>query len=216
VNCKTQGCDREAKVRGWCKTHYVAHWKETNVSIEKRAGNELYNTWCNKKNNRAPEWHTFEAFKNYVGEYRTGSRLVRLDKALPWGPGNIEWRVVEVPRLEGETFKEYSKRAVMNTQLRQKYDIDSKTYYEMHEAQNGACAICKEPERSLMGGKPMRLAVDHDHATGKVRALLCSTCNTSLGGFQDSPKLLQAAIEYLKHHSENTNEISQGEHQHAD
>ena len=158
----------------------------------------------------------FEAFKNYVGEYRTGSRLVRLDKALPWGPGNIEWRVVEVPRLEGETFKEYSKRAVMNTQLRQKYDIDSKTYYEMHEAQNGACAICKEPERSLMGGKPMRLAVDHDHATGKVRALLCSTCNTSLGGFQDSPKLLQAAIEYLKHHSENTNEISQGEHQHAD
>jgi hypothetical protein len=201
VKCQTQGCEREAQVKGRCKPHYVAHWKAENVSIEKRDGNELYNTWCNKKKNRAPEWNSFDQFKNDVGEYRKDSRLTRLDKKLPWGPGNVEWRKIDLPKHESESWAEYNLRAVANVKLWQKYNLTPADYQQMHDEQGGVCAICKTPERDYLNGNPRKLAVDHCHTTGKVRALLCSTCNTSLGGFRDSPVLLQAAIEYLKHHS---------------
>ena len=57
-----------------------------------------------------------------------------------------------------------------------------------------ACAIC--------GGtnKKYRLAVDHDHATGVLRELLCGTCNQGLGLFKDDPVLLHKAAMYLLKH----------------
>lgn len=40
--------------------------------------------------------------------------------------------------------------------------------------------------------------VDHDHVTSKVRALLCSNCNTALGLLKDSPTLMERSAEYIK------------------
>jgi hypothetical protein len=67
-------------------------------------------------------------------------------------------------------------------------------YDNMLKAQNGVCAICKQPEDSR------GLAVDHCHTTKKNRALLCFRCNAGLGQFKDNIEYLQAAIEYLKSH----------------
>lgn len=60
-------------------------------------------------------------------------------------------------------------------------------------ALGSACAIC-----GALSSGARSLHVDHDHSTGKVRGLLCSTCNTSLGGFRDDPALLLRAVEYLR------------------
>ncbi len=70
----------------------------------------------------------------------------------------------------------------------------------LHEVQEGLCAICKNPETSLGSTKikAKRLAVDHDHITGKIRGLLCQRCNCGLGSFKDNPDLLKGAIEYLR------------------
>ena len=61
-------------------------------------------------------------------------------------------------------------------------------------AQNESCAICGTAE---WGGPHKKPNVDHDHATGKVRGILCASCNNGLGRFRDDPALLQAAITYL-------------------
>lgn len=57
-------------------------------------------------------------------------------------------------------------------------------------ASGGGCAICGRTDR--------KLHIDHCHTTGRVRGLLCSGCNTALGKFRDSERILLSAVEYLR------------------
>lgn len=72
------------------------------------------------------------------------------------------------------------------------YGLTSKDYVEILEIQGGVCAICRKVNR-----RERRLVLDHDHATGRVRGLLCDDCNLGLGRFKDSPETMVAAIAYL-------------------
>ena len=65
----------------------------------------------------------------------------------------------------------------------------------MLAAQHGKCAICGG-NRSIKD--TFRLGIDHDHATGRIRGLLCGNCNIGLGHFDDSPGLLEKAADYLR------------------
>lgn len=67
-------------------------------------------------------------------------------------------------------------------------------FKRMLAAQAGVCGICGG-DRTRTGAT--RLSVDHDHKTGVVRGLLCSSCNFGIGYFRDDPKLLATAILYL-------------------
>jgi hypothetical protein len=82
-------------------------------------------------------------------------------------------------------------------QLFKKYGITPEQYAEMWVGQGGLCACCEQPE-PVEGRK---LSVDHCHKTGKVRGLLCTSCNVSIGRFQDSIERLERAIQYLRNHS---------------
>jgi len=81
--------------------------------------------------------------------------------------------------------------------------VDAQRYQEMLREQNGVCAICHQPETApdKASGKVKDLAIDHDHKTGAIRALLCSNCNRGLGLFNDDPELLGKAKSYLARHS---------------
>ena len=81
-----------------------------------------------------------------------------------------------------------------NCWLKWNYGITKSQYDEMLVFQNGKCAIC-ETDSCSTGRK---LAVDHDHKAGKIRGLLCQSCNTSLGKMKDSPYLLRKAADYLE------------------
>jgi hypothetical protein len=78
--------------------------------------------------------------------------------------------------------------------LKRIYGISIEDYNLLFTNQDGSCAICKIHQSKLK--RP--LDVDHDHETGKVRGLLCSNCNTSLGLLKDSTELLSHAIKYLE------------------
>ena len=88
--------------------------------------------------------------------------------------------------------------------LKQTFGISLAQYESMFDAQKGLCAICKNPETAKNNYDKVtrRLAVDHCHTSGKIRALLCSACNTAIGLMNDDTARIQAAIEYLKSHQE--------------
>lgn len=64
----------------------------------------------------------------------------------------------------------------------------------IYERQGGVCAICEKPETVIRKGKLLPLSVDHDHATGRVRGLLCNRCNTAIGKLDG---LLEKALVYV-------------------
>lgn len=84
--------------------------------------------------------------------------------------------------------------------LRNRFDLSLEAYNQMLEAQGGVCAICNQPETHKRNGKLKALAVDHHHASGRIRGLLCSDCNTGIGKLKDDHKVLLAAAKYLKQH----------------
>lgn len=79
------------------------------------------------------------------------------------------------------------------------YGVTHAWYQETLERQGFSCGICKKPaeKNDCRFGKPMRLAVDHCHATGEIRGLLCNSCNRGIGLLDHDRKTLLAAIAYL-------------------
>lgn len=108
----------------------------------------------------------------------------------------------EYYRLHRKAYKTEYK----DSDLQRRFGISLYDYGQMLLKQNGTCAICKGTYAGHRNGEPKALAVDHDHATGKVRGLLCEACNQGLGKFQDSSKLLREAADYLEEHSSDTSE----------
>lgn len=86
----------------------------------------------------------------------------------------------------------YSTTTRRNTVLKYYHNITLEQFEEMYFKQNGKCAICN--------GSPVgkvNFDVDHCHATGKIRGLLCMNCNHIIGKAKDDIKILNSAIVYL-------------------
>ena len=83
--------------------------------------------------------------------------------------------------------------------MKNRYGVTLEQYDQIFENQNGVCAICGEPETAVFkrGCGTVRLSVDHDHETGKVRSLLCNRCNLLLGRVEGNQELIVKMQEYL-------------------
>lgn len=73
------------------------------------------------------------------------------------------------------------------------YGLSEHDYAEKLQAQGGVCAICLNPQSD-----GSMLCVDHCHATGRVRGLLCHKCNRALGFLKDDVNRLGQALRYLQ------------------
>src|SRR5208337_5429259 len=65
--------------------------------------------------------------------------------------------------------------------LKKRFGITPEEYSHQFDEQYGLCACCGQPETIKRRGKVILLAVDHNHATGSKRGLLCGRCNRVLG-----------------------------------
>lgn len=91
-------------------------------------------------------------------------------------------------------------RGDLSRLLRSRYGITLQLYEQLFEQQQGLCAACGKPEPRVHYGKTMRLAVDHCHATGAIRGLLCSDCNRTLGLLNEDPERVEGLLRYLRKH----------------
>lgn len=141
----------------------------------------------------------------------TGKRCTKCRNFVPWsgygkrkerGGSHHSWclrcrrnkKKERDDRLKQED-PEVWKAMLRDENLKKLYGITHESYEKLLEQQGGVCAIC---ETSNPGGRSEHFHVDHNHATGAVRGLLCSACNMALGGFRDDPFVLRKAADYVE------------------
>lgn len=94
--------------------------------------------------------------------------------------------------IENERQRTYRQRTgyARDYELRTKYGITLAEWLEMVARVNGRCEICGNADEAL--------CVDHDHETGRVRGVLCRSCNRAIGQLGDTEAHLMAALNYLR------------------
>lgn len=106
------------------------------------------------------------------------------------GPSELE---LGTERRRKRWCKECSSNHAKADHLRRLYGMTLKEFSNKLSLQGGVCAICRSDTPGPWG----RFAVDHDHATGKIRGLLCNNCNRAMGLLKENITSLRLMIEYL-------------------
>ena len=124
-----------------------------------------------------------EKIRGYNRKYRKENR----DKRKVW---NKKYR---------ETHKRNNNEKCRQTgwkyNIKRKYGLTPEEYNLLMDVQNGRCAVCGNEQEC------QRLAVDHNHITGKVRGLLCINCNRALGFLKEDTERMENLIAYVKKHN---------------
>lgn len=89
---------------------------------------------------------------------------------------------------------EKNKDRYLNAEYKRKYGISLEQYNTLLFFQDDCCAICGTNQSNFS----KKLSIDHDHKTGKIRGLLCRSCNLLLSDSKDSVEILSSAVGYLK------------------
>lgn len=198
--CEFPGCGRKHAVAGLCAPH----------DKQRRRGDALYPVGDRavgnqKKRERwaklSPEEKAaaLKPMHDAVPRERSEEWIRRMSAQLraKWAsddpplPGSAK-----VCPYCGDSFRPNSGRQVFCKEQCKKdhraatvYKISIADLRALREKQDGVCGVCRSD-------KPLH--VDHDHASGRVRGLLCTTCNTGLGKLGDSVETLRRAIAYLE------------------
>ena len=215
--CSVSGCTNHQRTlkSGLCNKHLFRYSRHGSIEQPRnkdwgaRETHPLYSTyhWQHRKpNGMCQEWSdNFWQFVEAVSPKPDGHTLRKHNQKQPIGPGNWYWKE-SMPSQDRakwqKAWRERNPEKVKNIDLRKRFGITLEQYRAMSDAQNHKCAICQCHETAVdTNGAEQFMAVDHCHPTGRIRGLLCSSCNKALGGFKDSPGLLRAAAEYVEKYS---------------
>jgi hypothetical protein len=148
----------------------------------------------NVKSGRMRICHPCDALKQ--AKYRTEKRQEINDRRKTAYQAPI--------RRSGETREEFIRRQTFD-----KYSLSAGEFHALLTQQGNACAICKEAFDLSDGYRNCHIDhVKHPHDTrnrkyGKVRGLLCNSCNNGIGRFRHDAERLRNAADYLEWHNEN-------------
>lgn len=173
--CSEPQCQLDAKVRGFCNTHYGKRWRSGTLPIAQKPNVHALTdvdaeaktarcSVCGPVSNIRPPRHRHGA---ECPIKRRSQRKIHKKTGTAYGhsrrPGGVGYRLTRAERLS------------------------------LVEAQRGRCAICSRTEAEL--GE--QLCVDHCHDTGRVRGLLCRSCNLGIGYLKDNSERVWQAFAYL-------------------
>jgi hypothetical protein len=120
---------------------------------------------------------------SYAASYRAAHREKHRDYMRRYYAKNAE-------RLRAYARSRHDPDKAWAESLR-RYDLTVGQFMAMLDAQGHACAICRRAFKACP-------CVDHDHASGLVRGLLCHGCNRAIGFFEDAPDRMRVAATYLE------------------
>ena len=204
--CRIDGCEFPVRSRELCRAHYYKMQRYGDPlagTRYKELPRECEVAWCS---NRAKTQGAYSGLcTNHASQVKKhGHVTVPSDYVNEEGQKYCrdcgEWKNQE---LFG-SIKRFCLDCQKFQRIKKHYKLTRDKYFDLLASQGGVCAICSSD------GGARGLFVDHDHSCcprngsesatcGQcIRALLCSSCNTGLGQFQDDPELLQKAINYLK------------------
>lgn len=160
-----------------CEPLNRAFLLEDNMPRCKQCNKELLNKnsnaiWCNENCRSKFRWNNVQGYKDHC--------LQR--SKISYQKNKQRYK---------EKYQQRQKRLI-------RYDLSHEDFLKLLASQEYKCSICLREEKSLS----IRLSIDHDHKTNKVRGLLCNRCNSMLGLAQDSEKILYKAIQYLRKHKQ--------------
>ena len=118
-------------------------------------------------------------------------------KAVAKYQSSDKWKLIK-------STPEYQARQIerkFNNRMK-RYGITEEYYNQMLQEQNNSCYLCTKPFDDTYSNKA---CIDHNHATGKVRHLLCRICNLMVGHCKDNIEIVSNSIEYLTHWKEIAN-----------
>lgn len=162
----------------------------------------------------AHSWGSYEEFCADVGSPKVSQEVVPSDPLKVIGPSNFKVQDIPVGMFEWDTkegkaaYEAYRRKQRPDIyrarELKRNFGLSLEEFSRKMDAQGGMCACCGKPETDLNrdGSGVRMLAVDHCHAKGHVRDLLCGGCNRGLGNFKDDPELLEKAAAYLRRHQD--------------
>src|SRR3990167_3179473 len=135
-----------------------------------------------------------ERNREHIREYRRKTKTTRNARRRQLYRRD-EWRRIK-QRQQSKEWQEKNPSKRLAQRLRP-FGISVQEYQTILTEQNNKCAIC-ERRRNIDHKRFKRLHLDHNHKTGKVRGLLCSSCNLGLGKFRDDPTIIEKAAMYLR------------------
>jgi hypothetical protein len=175
-----------------CIKDYLEKTKEKRIA---------YSREYEKTKRKRPEGH----YEKYVKKASREWRQRNADK--------VNEKIREDRKVNQEKYLNYERKwrnenleKARSFDILKKHNITFDEYTMMREKQKGLCAICgeKEKRKSRTKGEVCRLVVDHHHASGNIRDLLCHNCNQIIGHSKESIIILKAAIAYLEKHNTKT------------
>lgn len=204
-SCSIEGCTSPVAGRGWCSKHYqrwVRHGdpehptryttsraQETQCSVPGCPDIAWARGWCRlhwtrwkRKGDPGPADHLVAR--------RDGESAAR--KCSECGCEKPVEDFLEDPRHPGRRLSLCAPCRTLRyrdqTRAR-RYGISPKEYEQRLASQGGGCAVCLST---------VRLCIDHDHATGVIRGILCDNCNVALGRLGDDPERIGRLAAYVE------------------
>ena len=181
--CSVEDCDRKHVARGWCKRHYRS-WQQHGDPLAAADRSQVFTD----THKLCPDCGETKLLAEFSPDSATSSGRATYCKRC-----QCKRASAGLKRRTTEQIEQARLRRRRRT-VERGYGITLEQYDAILAAQGGGC-VCgaRHP-----GGRWRHFHVDHDHATGRVRGVLCHGCNTALGLADEDPHRLRVLADYLE------------------